>query len=328
MQLPFAVYTAQQGYGWVSGLEHGRATLERFRKALGKLPEFDFGDPLSCGAVNSGDTVVAYRFLKAEKWDFRGREALYLAVTFFPRSVAGEIDIEQLLGMEPFTRPMREPPPSLEYCGGGSSMAGYDPERDTGAGAVAVDLSCAGSVFQKAFPGTLKISREENAKGGRCMVAYRRLAPEPVLIVPAPVAMEGPVAVPDRTVLVHKKRFDRRIAAFAATLALMTCGVCLWMVHGSRDKRVERTNYDAICLNQYGETSEWLFDVGGMWRGLSGALQDWDSVSSNSNVGKGEAALLCLRQGDDSREEDAECWDEAGCGSDEEWIDGEEMADD
>ena len=328
MRLPFAVYTARQGYGWASGLEHGQTALECYRKALGKFPEADYGDAMTCGAVNAGDMVVAYRFLTAKYWDSKGRNALYLTLTFFPRAVAGEIDFERLLGMAVFTKPLREPPAWLEYGGGGSTDSPYDPESDTGAGAVAVDLSCAGCVFQKAFPGTLRISREESAKGGRCGVAYRRPAPEPVLISPAPVAMEGPVAVPERTVLVHKKRFDMRIAAVAATLALMTCGVCLWMFHGSRDKREERIDSAAICLNQCGETAEWLFDEGGRWRGLSGAPQDWDSVSSDSDAGKGEAAFLCLRQGDDSREEDAACQDEAECDSDEEWIDWEETADD
>lgn len=328
MKLPFAVYTAVEGYGWSAGLTHGRPTLERLRRAVGKTPDFDFGASPCCGAVSAGDTVTVYRFMRAERWDFKGRNAAYLALSFFPRALAAGVDFERLLGLEPFRVPLREPPEWLEYEGEGSSISGYDPESDTGAGAVAVNLSCAGCVFQKAFPGTLRISREESAKGGRCMVAYRRPALEPVLISPAPVAMEGPVAVPERTVSVHKKRFDMRIAVVAATLALMTCGVCLWMFHGSRDKREERIDSAAMFLVECGATAEWLFDEGGMWRGLSGALQDWDSVSINRDAGKGEAAFLCLRQGGYSLEEDTECQDDAECGSDEGWIDSEETADD
>lgn len=124
MKLPFAVYTAREGYQWISGLDAGLPRLEQFRRAIGKLPEFDFGDPLSCGAVNLGDTVVVYRFMKEEKGDFRGRDSLYLALTWFDKSVAGSINFKDLLDHAVFVSPMREPPLSLEYDGGSSTDSG------------------------------------------------------------------------------------------------------------------------------------------------------------------------------------------------------------
>ena len=51
MKLPFAVYTARDGYAWQSGTEAGTGKLERLRKAIGKMPEFDFGDSASSGML-------------------------------------------------------------------------------------------------------------------------------------------------------------------------------------------------------------------------------------------------------------------------------------
>lgn len=78
MKLPFAVYTAREGYAWQSGTEAGLAKLERLRKAIGKMPEFDFGDSASSGLLNIGDDVVLYRFMRQENADFKGRDAVYL----------------------------------------------------------------------------------------------------------------------------------------------------------------------------------------------------------------------------------------------------------
>ena len=277
MRLPFAVYTAQQGYGWVSGLEHGRATLERYRKALGKLPEFDFGDPLSCGAVNSGDTVVAYRFLKAEKWDFRGRDALYIAITFFPRAVAGEIDFERLLGMEVFTKPLREPPAWLDYGGGGSAGSEFDPEADAGSGTAAkgFNLSNAGIVFKKAFAGTFRIWRKEGDDGFSC--TYTPPAP----VIPGPVVCNEPggqpagmpVSAPSGTgVPVPIKTAGWRRwgeVAAAAVMVGLVAGYVLWMKTGlfrsAREKPVGAATAEGGKPVLW---SCWPVGADGRWRGL------------------------------------------------------------
>lgn len=275
MKLPFSVYTAQQGYGWVSGLEHGRAALERYRKALGKFPEADYGDAMTCGAVNADDIVVAYRFLTAQKWDSKGRNALYLAMTFFPRAGAGEIDFEQLLGMELFTKPMREPPSSLEYCGGESAGSGYDPENDTGAGTVAIDLSCAGSVFKKAFPGTLKIWREDGA--GRVSCAYTRpvaVADEPaVRVKPSGQPVSLPVQAPNVTsapVPVSASWWSKwGEAVAAAVMVTLVAGYVVWMK--SDLFRLHRARPISSAISEGGKPvswSCWLVGSDGHWRGL------------------------------------------------------------
>lgn len=270
MRLPFAVYTAQQGYGWACGLEHGRAALERYRKALGKFPEADYGQAMTRGAVNSDDTVVAYRFLTAANWDSKGRNALYLAMTFFPRTDAGEIDIEHLLGMEVFTKPMREPPPSLEYCGGGSSGSGYDP--DTGGGANGVDLACAGSVFQKAFTGTLKIWRSEGESGFRCTYT----PPAPVNAVPPVVSGPAiqPAGAPVQALGVQgsaRTTWWRRWGEAAAAAAMVALAAGYVVLMKPELFRIEKARPVRTVPSDGGKPVSWCgWPVGpdGRWRGL------------------------------------------------------------
>jgi len=274
MQLPFAVYTARQGYGWASGLEHGQTALECYRKALGKFPEADYGDAMTCGAVNAGDMVVAYRFLTAKYWDSKGRNALYLALTFFPRAVAGEIDLERLLGMAVFTKPLREPPAWLEYGGGGSTDSPYDPASDTGAGQHAVDLSCAGRVFQKSFEGTLKIWRAES--GSRCSCVYAR----PVAVTPRPDAKAEQRVLHDAedarapsgssaSVMVKASWWKRHRAATAAVAGCLVAGYFIWMKADLiwREKGSARKPV-ASGAESMASWGDWPVGPDGHWRGL------------------------------------------------------------
>ena len=166
MKLPFAVYTAREGYQWISGLDAGLARLEQFRRSIGKLPEFDFGDPLSCGAVNFGDTVVAYRFLKEEKGDFRGRDSLYLALTYFDKSVAGSINFDELLSNELFLIPLREPPSELSYDGGFAVDSGFALDGVVGR----IGLDSVGILYEKIDGGRLKVIQLEGDQN--CTVKY------------------------------------------------------------------------------------------------------------------------------------------------------------
>ena len=275
MELPFAVYTAREGYGWACGLEHGRAALERYRKALGKFPEADYGDAMTRGAVNAGDTVVAYRFLTAEHWDSKGRNALYLAMTFFPRTAAGEINIEHLLGMDVFTKPMREPPSSLDYCGGVSAGAVCDPEADAGgkAGAKGFNLSNAGRVFQKAFPGTFRIWRSDGESGFSCTYT----PPAPVNAGPSVVsAPETPPTgsaspAPDVPEPAGNVWLLRRAAVVAAAVTVcLAAGYCVWMKPDLF--RAEKATPADPAILEGGKPGAWdCWPVGadGYWRGLS-----------------------------------------------------------
>lgn len=160
MKLPFAVYTARAGAQWISGLAAGEPRLEQLRRVVGKLPSFDDGDPLSCGAVNLDDTVVVYKFMNEEKGDFRERDALYLALTYFDRSVADSINFESLLAIDVFGAPLREPPSFLEYHGPASMDSGADPESM--AHTVALDET--GTLFQRLRDGTLRLVQEEGER--------------------------------------------------------------------------------------------------------------------------------------------------------------------
>jgi hypothetical protein len=166
MKLPFAVYTAREGYQWISGIDAGLPQLEKLRRAIGKLPEFDFGDSPSCGAVNSGDTVAVYRFMRERQGDFRGRDSLYLALTYFEKSVAGSINFDELLSLELFTSPLREPPSFLEYKGD----VLVDPEFAPDKSSPEIGLDSAGMLYAKLTVGSLQLVQKEGAR--LCAVKY------------------------------------------------------------------------------------------------------------------------------------------------------------
>ncbi len=51
MKLPFLIYGARDGYGWLNGTEWPLAFRERLRRVAGKLPDFDIGESGSAGVV-------------------------------------------------------------------------------------------------------------------------------------------------------------------------------------------------------------------------------------------------------------------------------------
>jgi len=276
MRLPFAVYTATEGYGWSAGRSHDRATLERMRRAVGKTPDFDYGAPGCCGAVNEGDMVAVYRFMRAEKWDSKGRNASYLALSFFPRLQARDIDIARLLELEAFRVSMREPPEWLEYEGPGADASGFDPETEE-CSVAALELACAGSVFMKPFEGQLILRRDEGAAS--CRVTYRRS--QPMLNEPAPppaahdVLRETEAYATSATPAPARcgSRVFARTVLVAAALALFFGGV-YW-----RAKRCGKSVaiVAPVCENagrgeRCGDDYLWLFDADGHWQGVTGCL--------------------------------------------------------
>ena len=274
MRLPFAVYTATEGYGWAAGRSHDRATLERMRRAVGKTPEFDYGAPGCCGVVNEGEMVAVCRFMRAEKWDSKGRNAAYLALSFFPRASAKDVNVERLLALEPFTVPMRDPPEWLDYEGPGSNASGFDPESED-CSRVALDLACVGSVFEKPFDGTLHVRRNEGE--ACCRVTY--LCPQPILneTAPSPATHDvlgeteayGTSATPARC----GSRVFARAVLVAVALALFFVGV-YWQAKrcGKSDAVVapvcEHAGLGARCGDDY----MWLFDADGHWQGVTGCM--------------------------------------------------------
>ena len=160
MKLPFAVFTARAGYAWQSGLSAGLAKLDGFRRVIGKMPEADYGEPMTAGIATAGDEAIVWRFMREEKADNRGRDALYLALTFFPKTQAADIDVEALLAIPLFSATVRNPPDEVDYPGGPSRMA----ETIGRDGIFAPDgsLAAAGVAVSQVPAGTdLKIWREE-----------------------------------------------------------------------------------------------------------------------------------------------------------------------
>ena len=90
---PLAIYTASHGLSWTylrSAIDY--AALDRCRKLLGPLPDFDAGEAGYEGVVADGPNVFAIRCFRAPKWDFMGRDALYLAVSWVARVRAVSVD--------------------------------------------------------------------------------------------------------------------------------------------------------------------------------------------------------------------------------------------
>ena len=108
---PLAVYTASHGLSWTylrSAIDY--AALDRCRKLLGPLPDFDAGEAGYEGVVADGPNVFAIRCFRAPKWDFMGRDALYLAVSWVARARAVSVDFEQLLRAPELNVPTHTPP--------------------------------------------------------------------------------------------------------------------------------------------------------------------------------------------------------------------------
>ena len=179
MKLPFAVYTARNGYAWQSGTDAGIAKLDRLRKAIGKMPEFDFGDAATSGMLNAGDEIVLYRFMRQDNADAHGRAASYLAMTFFPRNDSRFVNADSILSSPPFARPMAEPPSWLDYNGPPAIPSDFSPPLQDSSGCFdpSGSLASAGFVFSQPIGGALRISRREPEDGKGALFQYRTFKP-------------------------------------------------------------------------------------------------------------------------------------------------------
>lgn len=113
MNCRLAVYTAEHGLAW-KAKDISLAELDVCRTLLAPLPDFDSGDVGYEGVAALGDRVFAIRCFKVEKWDFRGRDAVYLVVAWMPRSSAGSVDFEAILRSPQMTVPTHDEPQSFE----------------------------------------------------------------------------------------------------------------------------------------------------------------------------------------------------------------------
>lgn len=247
MKLPFAVYTARDGYAWQSGTDAGTAKLERLRKAIGKMPEFDFGDTGSSGMLNIGDEIVLYRFMRQEKADSHGRSALYLAMTYFPRKESRFINADVVLSEPPFAEPLKKPPSWFEYKGQPAVPTDFSMPTHNLAGCFnqAGELAAAGFVFSVPFEGSLHISRKEPKDGKGCLFQYKNSLPttrQDLLRQPEPSGQPYSVPVTDtKAVSIWKW------AALAAiTLALIEALALIYLVRDRLNMEPPRADIDAV----------------------------------------------------------------------------------
>lgn len=108
---PLGVYTAGHGLAWTylkSAI--GYAELDQCRTLLGPLPDFEAGEAGYEGVAAAGDFVFAIRCFSAPKWDFCGRDATYLAVSWIRRERANWVDFDILLRAKELNLPLRPSP--------------------------------------------------------------------------------------------------------------------------------------------------------------------------------------------------------------------------
>jgi len=112
---PLAIYTADHGLAWnYPRSEISFQEIDACRKAFGPLPDFDAGSKGYSGVWAVGDRVFIMRCQSVQAWDFRGRDATYLAVTWIPRAEAAVTDFERILSSAPISVPNKTPPPFFE----------------------------------------------------------------------------------------------------------------------------------------------------------------------------------------------------------------------
>lgn len=181
---PLAVWTANHGLDWT--FPHGEidfATLERCRKAFGPMPDFDSGDPGFEGVWVTSERVFAVRCQSVKGWDFRGRDATYLAVTWMSRAEAVRTNFEALLAVRELREPMRQVPPFFSASIGGPVQVG----GPVGACAQLEDFRGVGPLVATLLPSETAILRRAL---GEKRATLRRMSP--------PVDLSrGPESVPE-----------------------------------------------------------------------------------------------------------------------------------
>lgn len=199
MKIPAAVYTAREGYGWVSGTGHGRIGLDTLRQAIGKTPELEDGQT-ECGALTCQEQVVVYRFMREHKADFRGRDAIYLAMCWFPKATAAQVNIACLLDTPFFCETFREPPSDITYTGPASAAAPPMDMAPSGtfwsAAPAGLNWESAGACFAMSSSGGLCLRQ---TSGGTIRVFYESPALEKPPAVAPSTAPAKPALLRPRT---------------------------------------------------------------------------------------------------------------------------------
>lgn len=137
MVFPLATYTAENGLEWFYDKSAiAFAELDKCRRLLGPLPNFDSGDRGYEGCAAVGRRIYLIRCARAKAWDFKGRDAVYLTVTWLDRDKVGDFDLDAILASDVMCTPSHDHKHSFE-------LAVVDTHGDGGI-AAGVDLSRAG----------------------------------------------------------------------------------------------------------------------------------------------------------------------------------------
>ncbi len=105
MTLSIATYTAEEGLSWFydkSAIDF--AELDKCRRLLGPIPDFDAGDQGYEGIAAVGGRVFLIRCASAKAWDFKGRDATYITVTWLDRDKIDELNLDAILSSDGMRR--------------------------------------------------------------------------------------------------------------------------------------------------------------------------------------------------------------------------------
>lgn len=105
MSFCLATYTAEKGLSWLydkSAIDF--AELNKCRRLLGPLPNFDAGDKGYEGIAAVDGRVFLIRCASAKAWDFMGRDATYITVTWLDRDKIDEVNLDLILSSEGMCR--------------------------------------------------------------------------------------------------------------------------------------------------------------------------------------------------------------------------------
>lgn len=183
---PLAVYTAEHGLAWT--YPRGAipfAALDACRKAFGQLPDFDSGEPGFEGVWATPEHVFAVCCQSAPAWDFRGRDATYLAVTWVPRAQAGRTNFEALLASSALRIPTHTPP--LDFTANATSL----PQLPrTPPSWLADGFMRVGAVLAGLPPGASAIFRRTLGKRAADVRVIPPPSPAPTVAAPEPIMPE------------------------------------------------------------------------------------------------------------------------------------------
>ena len=169
---PLAVYTAGHGLDWnYPKGEIPFETLDSCRKAFGSLPDFDAGEKGFEGVWVTADRVFVLRCQSVRAWDFRGRDATYLSVTWVSRTESPEIDFEKLLRSNALRVPTKTPPAFFETDATKDLVA----RTPSNVGRGLDDFSCVSDIIATVSPeDELLFKRTDGTSGVSCVVRPNR----------------------------------------------------------------------------------------------------------------------------------------------------------